>query len=87
MASVIIAYHIIRPKLRQIEQEIDILLITPSDYTCIVKGLGKHFDKEEVKDFFENYGRWDGKPAEVVKVNMAYNIREFVELEREKNKA
>lgn len=69
------------------EVNIDMMINTPSDYTCVVKGLGKNFTAEEVKEFFQNYGRWDGKTAEVVKVNIAYNIRDFVDVEREKIKA
>lgn len=41
-----------RPKARNWERDMDVNVTTPSDYTCMVKGLGKTFKTEEVKEFF-----------------------------------
>ena len=82
MMLVLISYHLLRRKLVKKEEEIDISITTPSDYTVIVKGLPKQVTEEEVRNFFQENGRSDGKPAKVMKVNFPYDISEYVAVNR-----
>ncbi len=66
------------------DHELDLDVITPSDYTILVKGLGHDFDAKEVEQYFTEYGREDGEKIEIVKSNVAYDIGDFTELFREK---
>lgn len=79
MIVVIIIYHFARRRLTSKDHEMDILSTTPKDFTVHVYGLGDDVSKEEVKDFFEQFGRFDGKKATVVKVNFPYKIKDYID--------
>ena len=66
--------------------EMDMHIISPSDYTIMVEGLDSTYDEEALKEFFENYGRRDNKKAEVVKVLPLYNVGDYIAKERELQK-
>ena len=80
---VLISYHFLRRRLNSKEEEIDLSITTPSDYTVHVKGLPKQVTEEEVKKFFEENGRSDGKQAKVIKVNFPYDISEYVDINKQ----
>mmetsp|Transcript_19221 Transcript_19221/g.35150 ORF Transcript_19221/g.35150 Transcript_19221/m.35150 type:complete len:1032 (+) Transcript_19221:5159-8254(+) len=84
MATILIFYHFFwTRKQRALQEDVDRDMATPSDYTVYVTNLGKQFTVEEVKEFFTQHGKADGEPANVLKVNITYDISEFVELSRE----
>jgi hypothetical protein len=80
----LISYYRLKQWLQRKEQELDLEVITPSDYTVIVKGLGSDFDVKEVEEYFKNYGREDSKAVDIVKSNIVYDIAEFTALCRKK---
>lgn len=79
MILILFAYSIGKRVISKQELKIDVLTITPKDYTVHVYGLPLDTTEEQVKELFEKYGRHDKKPATVVKVNFPYKIREYVE--------
>lgn len=82
MALIILFYHISKWYLSRRDYEMDIYNITSRDFTIHAYGLGEDTTAEEVKEFFEKYGRFDNIPAKVVKVNMAYKIKEYIDITR-----
>ena len=86
MVMMIVAFRFWRRFQREKEVELDIEQISPADYTLWIKGLKKDYDIDDLKTFFENSGRRDGKIAQVVKINPCYDIGEFVEATRDLHK-
>jgi hypothetical protein len=83
MVVILAAYHLFWTRKQQsLQRDIDYDMLTPSDYTLYAERLGQAFTGEEVKEFFTKFGRPDGQPAEVEKVNVTYDISQFVELSR-----
>jgi hypothetical protein len=83
MAVILACYHLFwNRRQASLQEDIDRDMSTPSDYTIYASNLGKPFTEDEVREFFTKHGRPDGQPAEVVKVNITYDISEFVELSR-----
>jgi hypothetical protein len=83
MILILITYYWLRNFQFRKEFDIDINLTTPSDYTLWVRGLGKKIDTEDVKTFFSENGRRDGKPVDIVKVNIPYDISDYVDAIRD----
>jgi hypothetical protein len=84
MIVILVTYHLYwSRKQHSLQQDIDKDITTPSDYTIYIENLGKAFAAAEVKEFFEQHGRPDGQSAVVEKVNIVYDISEYVELSRE----
>ena len=79
MILTIIVYHISRRWFEAKDRDFDIMAVTAGDYTVHAYGLGSDVTEQEVKEFFEEYGRFDGKPAKVVKVVFAYKIKEYID--------
>jgi len=79
MILMYISYYLLRAKQSKDVKDIDDAIVTPGDYTILVKGLPSIFTEEEVKDLFNNHGRKDGVPVFVEKVNIPYKIKDFVE--------
>ena len=80
MFIVLVIYHISRKRFAAKDKELDILATTPKDFTIHVYGLGNDINKDEVKEFFENNGRFDGKKAQVIKVNFPYKIKKYIDI-------
>mmetsp|Transcript_21327 Transcript_21327/g.3459 ORF Transcript_21327/g.3459 Transcript_21327/m.3459 type:complete len:85 (-) Transcript_21327:1660-1914(-) len=59
---------------------LDLIEVTPADFTLWAKHLPKDFDEKKLKDFIENKSR--STFTEVVSLNWAYNIGEYIELSR-----
>jgi hypothetical protein len=79
MILVIIIYHISRRWFESKDQEFNLMSFTPRDYTLHATGLGIDVNETDVKEFFEEFGRFDGKSSKVVKVVFAYKIKEYIE--------
>ena len=79
MALVLIFYHISLKWLSKKEKEFDVNTISPRDYTVHAYGLGDKVTESEVKSFFEQKGRFDGKKAKVEKVVFVYKIKEYID--------
>jgi hypothetical protein len=84
MILMLISYFWLRGYLRRKDEEIDLFITTPSDYTIWVKNLPLDINEQEIKDFFSN-NTVPGTTVEIIKVNFPYDIREFVEATRERN--
>jgi hypothetical protein len=78
MIVIYITYYCLRSQQAKDVQAIDDSVMTPGDYTILVKGLPVHFSKAEVAEFFTSHGRKDGTPVLVEKVNIPYKINDFV---------
>ena len=79
MICVLIIYHIAKRKLAISAEEMDLLSTTAKDFTLHVYGLGSDIDQTQVSEFFTKYGRFDGRPAKVVKVNLPYRIKDYID--------
>ncbi|CAD8076135.1 unnamed protein product [Paramecium primaurelia] len=80
---------LIREKQRKIEYAIDKELLSPSDFTAILNNLPKNdYNEKELKIALEEYCKeFDPKNKyEVVKINIAYDIVQFVDKGRQKLK-
>lgn len=84
MILMLISYFWLRSYLRRKDEEIDLFITTPSDYTIWVKNLPLDVSEEEIKDFFSK-NTVPGTTVEIVKINFPYDIREFVEATRQRN--
>lgn len=82
MALIILFYQIARRYLAQKDKEMDLEIVTAKDYTIHVYGLGTDVTEDEVKEFFEKFGRFDNKAAKVIKVNFPYRIKEYIDNSR-----
>lgn len=82
MILIAISYHFMRKYIRTKEEEIDIFITTPSDYTIWATNIDVNLSEEELKTFFVEYGRADGIRADVVKINFPYDIKKFVKVSR-----
>jgi hypothetical protein len=70
---------------KQQENKIDSELITPNDFTIIVKQLPKNITPEQI---FQKFGFLStGQKVRIHKINFTYNIGEFVELVQKKSDA
>lgn len=79
MVMVIILYHICRRWFEAKDRDFDIMAITAKDYTVHAYGLGIDVKEQDIKEFFEKYGRFDGRPAKVIKVVFSYKIKEYID--------
>lgn len=79
MILIILIYHLSKRWFESKDQEFDIWSITARNYTIHAYGLGIDINESDVKEFFEQQGRLDGKPAKVVKVVFAYKIKEYID--------
>ncbi|CAD8126002.1 unnamed protein product [Paramecium sonneborni] len=80
---------LIREKQRKIEYAIDKELLSPSDFTAILNNLPKNdYNEKELKIALEQYCKeFDPRNNyEVVKVNIAYDIAQYVDKGRQKIK-
>ncbi|CAD8181933.1 unnamed protein product [Paramecium octaurelia] len=78
---------LIREKQRKIEYAIDKELLSPSDFTAILNNLPKNdYNEKELKTALEEYCKeFDPRNNyEVVKINIAYDIVQFVDKGRQK---
>ena len=82
MIFIIITYYIFRRFQINKDDEIDRNEVTASDYTLWVRGLGENFTEEEVKEYFTNNGLPHGQTAEVINVNIPYEISDYVKYVR-----
>lgn len=78
MILILISYYFLKNYINDREEEIDLSITSPSDYTVLITGLGHKFEVEKLKKFIEERGRDDNMPAKVVKINLAYKIDEYV---------
>jgi hypothetical protein len=83
MILIAITYHFMRRYVRKKEEEIDILISSPSDYTVWATNIDTRLPEEEIKQFFIEYGKANGMTSNVVKVNFPYDIKKFVDISRE----
>ena len=79
MILVIFFYHWCRRYLADKSEEMDIMAINSRDYTVHAYGFGEDADPAEVKEFFEKHGRYDKRPAKVIKVNFPYKIKKYID--------
>ena len=79
MVLIILIYHISRRWFEAKDRDFDIMATTAKDYTVHAYGLGNDMSEQEVKEFFELYGRYDKKQAKIVKVVFAYKIKEYID--------
>ena len=79
MILIILIYHISRRWFEAKDRDFDLVATTAKDYTVHAYGLGTDITEQEVKEFFEEYGRFDKKRAKVVKVVFAYKIKEYID--------
>ncbi|CAG9310778.1 unnamed protein product [Blepharisma stoltei] len=82
MIVILISYYFLKADLARKEEDIDMSITSPSDYTILVSGLGKDFIEEELKIFIEEHGRDDNLSAKVVKINIPYDITHYIEATR-----
>ncbi|CAD8113085.1 unnamed protein product [Paramecium sonneborni] len=78
---------LIREKQKRVEFAIDTELLSPSDFTAILNHLPKNnYDEKELKHALEQYCQeFDPKNQyEVVKINIAYDISQFIDQGRQK---
>lgn len=83
MILISITYHFMRRYIRNKEEEIDLLISSPSDYTIWATNIDTRLSEEEIKQFFIDYGKSSGLISNVVKVNFPYDIKKFVDISRE----
>jgi len=72
---------------RKRDSTIDLNSITPGDYTLLIKGLRKDTKEEDIFNAFSKYFKsagFHGEEYKVEKVNMVYDIGDFVTISREK---
>ncbi|CAD8115768.1 unnamed protein product [Paramecium primaurelia] len=84
-----ISMVLIREKQKRVEFAIDKELLSPSDFTAILNHLPKNnYDEKELKHAIEEYCKeFDpNNNYEVVKINIAYDISQFIDKGREKLK-
>ncbi|CAD8212820.1 unnamed protein product [Paramecium pentaurelia] len=84
-----ISMVLIREKQKRVEFAIDKELLSPSDFTAILNHLPKNnYDEKELKHALEEYCKeFDpNNNYEVVKINIAYDISQFIDKGREKLK-
>ncbi|CAK83672.1 unnamed protein product (macronuclear) [Paramecium tetraurelia] len=84
-----ISMVLIREKQKRVEFAIDKELLSPSDFTAILNHLPKNnYDEKELKHALEEYCKQfdPDNNYEVVKVNIAYDISQFIDKGREKLK-
>ena len=79
MIILLILYHIAKKRFATKDREMNLLFTTAKDYTVHVYGLGEDIDEIEVKEFFESYGRFDGKRAKVVKINFPCKLKDYID--------
>lgn len=82
---ILISYYFLRNKLIKVDGEIDKDEVTASDYTIWVKGLGQNFTADEVKEFFIKNGLPTDQDLDVKRVNIPYEISDYVDWIREHN--
>lgn len=85
MILILISYYWFSTWLVKQEDRIDDVMTTPADYTVLVTGLKRQFDKEKLKEFLVNHGRNDGVKAQIIKLNEPIDIAEYVEIVRDMN--
>ena len=83
MFCILVIYVIAKGYLIEQESKIDLYNTTAQDYTVHAYKLHHDLTEEEVKNYFESEGRYDGKPAKVVKVNFPYKIHDYIKNLRE----
>ena len=77
---VLVLHNFIAIKHEKMEAELDKNAITPSDYTIAVTGVpADGFSREELRMFFQEGSRMDGKECKVSKINLVFSISEYIQ--------
>lgn len=74
--------YVLRVRHKRLTENLDLSMITPSDYTVMVANLPKEVDVEELKQFLEVNGRPDKEPCRVVKINLVHHMSTYVQVKK-----
>ena len=80
--SLLVIYVVIHLRHKNLYQKIDEDQISPPDFTIYLRDIPRTATVDEIKEWVYAYGLPDGKRPDIVKVNLAYDIDEFVECQR-----
>lgn len=78
--TVLFIYVIVHLRHKSIVRRIDQGLISPSDFTLFVRNIPTDTKEEELQQWLEEKSLPSG-PAKIVKINLTYDIDEFVDLQ------
>jgi len=83
--TVLFVYVVIHLRHKGIVKTIDAGLISPSDFTLFVRNIPTDTKPEELQQWLEEKSLPEGK-ATIVKINLTYDVDEFVELQEKYEK-
>ena len=78
---VLFLYVIIHLRHKTIVKKIDNDVISPSDFTIFIRKIPLKTTVDELKTWLEEKSLPQGKTAPIVKINLAYDIDDFPDLQ------
>ena len=78
--SLLAVYVVLQLRHKKLSQTVDDEQISPPDFTIYMRNIPRDATADEIKEWIQTNGLPDGKIPDIVKVNLAYDIDEFVEV-------